>query len=148
MVFAGYPAGPPLGQIPGPRYFPALYHFQDDQKLGGCTVNSMGGFCRGVALGSPVDDPPRSYGVPLFSFCGSLHGRMEPYSRIGKESHPFLLLALSSQVITGLVRFLTWGSSREVLAGVFVVQLLSSIPFLVLAALAVSSGAEETDVKR
>jgi len=89
MVFAGYPAGPPLGQIPGPRYFPALYHFQDDQKLGGCTVNSMGGFCRGVALGSPVDDPPRSYGVPLFSFCGSLHGRMEPYSRIGKESHPF-----------------------------------------------------------
>ncbi len=66
----------------------------------------------------------------------------------GRNPTLFLLLALSSQAITGLVRFLTWGSSRDVLAGVFVVQLLSSIPFLVLAALAVSSGAEETDVKR
>ncbi len=65
----------------------------------------------------------------------------------GRNASLFLILAISSQVMTSLVRFLTWGSSREALAGVLVIQLLSSIPFLVIAALAVSSGAEDDDVK-
>ena len=66
----------------------------------------------------------------------------------GRNARLFLVLALSAQILAGLVRFISWGSSRGALVEALAFQQFSALPVVIVAALMVAAGVDKDNVKR
>ena len=66
----------------------------------------------------------------------------------GRNARLFLVLVLSAQVLAGLVRFISWGSSRGALVGALTFQQFSALPVVIVAALMVAAGVDKDNVQR